>query len=83
MKYVSTAELKAKLSHYLSVVKEGQSVIVTSHHTPIAELVPMKNPDTLDIVKPEAPLSSLRTISGIHKGPLPSESFLNEDRGRR
>lgn len=83
MKYVSTADLKAKLSQYLSEVREGQTIYVTSHHHPVAELIPVQKPEKLEIIEPTAPLSSLEKISGVSRGPLPAEEYLNEDRGRR
>jgi prevent-host-death family protein len=38
MKEVSTAEFKSKLSQYLSEVREGNSLYVTSHGHPVAEV---------------------------------------------
>ncbi|MEI6806289.1 MAG: type II toxin-antitoxin system prevent-host-death family antitoxin [Myxococcaceae bacterium] len=37
---VNVAELKAKLSHYLKYPERGESVLVTSHGTVIAKIVP-------------------------------------------
>lgn len=33
-------ELKARLSHFIRSVKEGESVVVTEHGTPVARIVP-------------------------------------------
>lgn len=41
MTQVGVAKLKASLSEYLSKVKAGESVIVTEHGRPIAELAPI------------------------------------------
>jgi prevent-host-death family protein len=41
MKKVSVAELKARLSEYLGIVKSGEDVIVTEHGRPVARLVPL------------------------------------------
>lgn len=83
MKYVSTANLKAKLSQYLSEVREGQTIYVTSHHHPVAELIPVTEPSALEIIPPSQPLSELSKIISVSKGPLPSEEYLLEDRGKR
>ena len=40
MVMVNVAELKAKLSHYLKYPERGESVLVTSHGTVIAKIVP-------------------------------------------
>lgn len=37
----STAELKARLSHYLRMVRRGDRVVVTHHGRPIAALEPV------------------------------------------
>lgn len=41
MTQVGVAKLKASLSEYLTMVKAGESVIVTEHGRPIAELGPI------------------------------------------
>ena len=41
MKGLAVAELKAKLSRYLSRVKAGEEILVTERNTPIARLVPI------------------------------------------
>jgi prevent-host-death family protein len=40
MANVGIAELKAKLSHYLTQVRAGQEVVVTDRGRPVARLVP-------------------------------------------
>ncbi len=40
MKQVKTAELKAKLSEYLRLVRRGESVTVLDREQPIARIVP-------------------------------------------
>lgn len=48
MKRVSVAQLKARLSEYLSAVKRGEEVVVTEHGKPIARLAPLETADALD-----------------------------------
>ncbi len=45
---VGVRELKAKLSEYLSQVKEGTRVIVTERGQPIAQLAPLERPQGSD-----------------------------------
>jgi len=81
MKYVSTAELKAKLSHYLGEVKEGSSVYVTSHGRPVAEVRAIG--DGLGIRAPERPVSDLARIRRVVAPASRGEELLLEDRGSR
>jgi len=83
MKYVSTAELKAKLSSYLAHVQEGGSVYVTSHGRPVAELSPVAEGHALGIRKPERPVSDLKGIRPAARPPIAAEGGLMEDRRRR
>ena len=83
MQYVSTAELKAKLSHYLAEVREGSPVCVTRHRQPVAELRPLKSPAPLDVRGPERPVSALSGIRGLRNRQMDGEAILLEDRERR
>ena len=47
MKRVGVAELKASLSKYLSMVKDGEELVVTDHGKPVARLVPAAPIDDL------------------------------------
>lgn len=38
---VSVRELKTHLSKYLHMVEGGETVIITSHHTPVAQILPV------------------------------------------
>ncbi|MDR7521802.1 MAG: type II toxin-antitoxin system prevent-host-death family antitoxin [Armatimonadota bacterium] len=40
MATVGVRELKARLSHYLRRIKEGERIVVTTHGEPIAVMVP-------------------------------------------
>lgn len=44
MKTVGVAELKSKLSEYLSRVRRGHSVTILDRRTPIAKIVPYESP---------------------------------------
>ena len=46
MRTAGVAELKAKLSEHLALVKRGEEVLVTERGRPIARLVPVKPAET-------------------------------------
>ena len=52
MKAVRIAELKARLSEYLRVVRRGETVAVLDRDTPIAHIVPVRDRAALRIRKP-------------------------------
>ena len=52
MKRVRIAELKARLSEYLRAVRGGETIAVLDRDTPIAEIVPLREPMTLRVRKP-------------------------------
>jgi prevent-host-death family protein len=83
MKYVKTGELKAKLSSYLSEVKEGNSVYVTSHGRPVAQLSPVDEVIELCIRAPIRPVADLKRIRPIARPQIPAEDLLREDSVRR
>ena len=43
---VSVRELKNNLSKYLKLVRQGEPVVVTSHGTPVARLLPIPEIDS-------------------------------------
>ncbi len=52
MRQVRIAELKAKLSEYLRVVRGGETIAVLDRETPVAQIVPVRTPSALRIRKP-------------------------------
>jgi prevent-host-death family protein len=62
MKTVGTAELKAHLGKYLKMVQAGESVEVTSHRHPIAELRPSAAGVETTIISPTRPMSDLKIL---------------------
>lgn len=80
------AELKARLSHYLRLVRRGGSVTVYDRDQPIARLVPVEQSNALVIRRP-APGAGR---PGDLRFPPPSRpittdivALLLEDRGKR
>jgi prevent-host-death family protein len=45
MRTVTIAELKNKLSTYITYAKAGETVIIRDRNTPVAQLVPLPPPD--------------------------------------
>lgn len=84
MKKVSTAELKAHLGKYLGMVKEGETVYVTSHRRPVAQLSPSQADESLSIEPPTLPMSDLKGVPGIRiSSGVDGVDSLLEDRQRR
>ena len=83
MNIVNVAVLKEKLSYYLSLVKSGEEVVVTSHLHQVARILPVTAPSA-EIVAPTRPVKDLKKIRGIT--PRRSSSgvkSLLDDRRRR
>ncbi len=60
------AELKSKLSRYLSLVKAGKQIVITSHGHSIARLVPVETTNSDLLIMPaRKPVSSLKRIEGV------------------
>jgi prevent-host-death family protein len=74
---VGIAELKAKLSHYLRLVREGQEVIIKDRDTPIARLSPHGRSERkkLTIYPARRPLSDLDNIRRATGPVLPPKQF--------
>ncbi|MDA0989985.1 MAG: type II toxin-antitoxin system prevent-host-death family antitoxin [Verrucomicrobia bacterium] len=84
MKKVSTADLKAHLGKYLGMVKEGQTLYVTSHRRPVAQLSPSQVDESLAVQTPTAPMSRLKNLKGIKRSPaIDGVGELLGDRRRR
>jgi antitoxin (DNA-binding transcriptional repressor) of toxin-antitoxin stability system len=83
MNIVNVAVLKEKLSYYLSLVKSGQEVIVTSHRHRVARILPVTAPSA-EIVEPTRPVKDLKKIRGIKpRRSLSGVKTLLDDRRRR
>jgi prevent-host-death family protein len=73
MKQVRIADLKARLSEYLRAVRGGESIAVLDRDTPIAQLIPVREPRALRVRKPA--LGSLPP----HRVKVPKRARLNVD----
>jgi prevent-host-death family protein len=56
---VSVRELKNRLSHYLRLIQQGQSIVVTSRHAPLAKLIPLPEVE-------QAGLRRLLSLEEVH-----------------
>jgi prevent-host-death family protein len=84
MKSASVAELKARLSHFLRIVRTGEQVEVLSHHRPVARIIPSpENPESF-ITEPSRRVSDVRELDrcAVAGGVEPLSALL-EDRARR
>jgi prevent-host-death family protein len=68
MKAVRIAELKARLSEYLRAVRRGETIAVLDRETRVAEIVPVRAPNSLRIRKPAA------SAPAPNRVPLPKPS---------
>lgn len=85
MTEVRIAELKARLSEYLRVVRRGGKVVVLDRDTPVAEIVPIQPLNRLQVRrrKPDAtPLKKLKKPAAI-TGDIDVADLLLEERGER
>jgi antitoxin (DNA-binding transcriptional repressor) of toxin-antitoxin stability system len=83
MNVVNVAVLKEKLSYYLSLVKSGEEVVVTSHRHRVARILPVTAPSA-EIVEPTRPVKDLKKIRGITpRRSLSGVKALLDDRRRR
>lgn len=85
MKTAKVAELKAKLSAYLSEVRGGGTVVVYDRNTPIARLVPIhEETDDLIVIEASAPPSTLKKLKGVSpRKRVDVDRMLRESRGDR
>lgn len=81
---VNTAELKAQLSRYLKMVREGKTIDVTSHSHPVAKIIPHGDIDTPEVIQPTRKIEDLKSITGIHrKKSVDAVQTLLDDRNNR
>jgi prevent-host-death family protein len=73
MKQVRIAELKARLSEYLRIVRRGETIAVLDRETAIAQIVPVRDRSTLRIRKPGPGTPPPNRV------PLPKAAKLNVD----
>jgi len=93
MKMIGIAELKSKLSEYVTQVRAGEEILITDRGTPVAKLVRVESgPDELaelvrdGIVKPgsgKLPESFFSDPRPKTSGPTVSEALLEERRSGR
>jgi prevent-host-death family protein len=82
MNIVNVATLKEKLSYYLQLVRGGKEVVVTSHDTKIARIVPINSP-SVEVLEPKRAPSELRKIKGVKPRAISAVDLLIQDRRKR
>ncbi len=79
----STAELKTHLGRYLRMVRNGETVDVTSHRHSVAKLVPYED-EGPSITEPVRSMKELKDLRGLRSGRrVKGLKLLLEDRARR
>lgn len=79
----STAELKTHLGRYLKMVRNGETVDVTSHRHSVAKLVPYSGQDP-SVTEPVRSMKELKRVRGLRSGKtVDGLKLLLEDRARR
>jgi prevent-host-death family protein len=68
MTKANIAELKNRLSHYLSKVKRGETVLVLERTTPVARIVPVAAPAQMNSPETEAWLKRLEARGVLRLG---------------
>jgi len=79
MNRVSVATLKERLSEYLRLVSGGSEVVVTSHNTAVAKIIPVGAP-SFEIIEPTRSPEDLRRLKGIEPPAVSAVDSLIEDR---
>lgn len=78
---VRIADLKARLSEHLRLVRDGGSVTVLDRDTPVARIIPITTP-SLEVRKAKRPLHDLKLPSKLAKR-TDSVALLLDERRRR
>ena len=73
MTSIGVAELKARLSEYLRVVRKGHEVTVMDRDQPIARIIPIQGTGVLTIREPTSAYAALSQV------PLPPPAALRVD----
>lgn len=68
MKTANVAELKNRLSHYLSRVKRGETVLVTERNSPVARLVPIPPPGAMSSDDEQSWLRRMEASGSLRPG---------------
>lgn len=81
----SIVELKTHMGRYLSRVKRGETIVVTSHRHPVARLMGVAEArDDLGLIPPERSLSDLVALSPLRlSSAVVGVDVLLADRQRR
>jgi len=82
MKRVGIADLKARLSAHLKMVRRGREITVVDRGTPVARIVPFEQTTALVTRKPTRELHSIPLLPPLPY-PVDSLAALLEERGER
>jgi prevent-host-death family protein len=68
MEKANIAQLKNRLSHYLSRVKRGETVMVTERNSPVARIVPIPSPGAMDTDDERGWLKRMEAAGSLRPG---------------
>jgi prevent-host-death family protein len=90
---VGSRELKTRLGRYLNRVRQGETIVVTDRHEPVAELRPLgqhENPRKAKLEKLAAlglvtcpTKAALRTVQPVRTGGRTAAAAIRADRDER
>jgi len=83
MMQAQISKLKSHLSSYLKKVRGGERVIVLDRETPIAQILPLRRRDLLEIRKATKKLPKIGTRKIILRQAIDVVQSLREDRDAR
>ena len=86
MKKIAISEFKAKLSHYLRLVKAGEEIDVLERGIPIAKVIAQRSREEDLIIKPQAPINGfgkMRYTASLEPDAPDPVEWLLQDRAKR
>lgn len=75
---VGVRELRDQLSRHLAAVREGRTVTVTDHGTPIARIVPIQRPTKLEQLRAEGRVQRAASRKQPTSPPLPAAGIVSD-----
>ncbi|MFL1378716.1 MULTISPECIES: type II toxin-antitoxin system Phd/YefM family antitoxin [unclassified Nocardiopsis] len=75
---VGIKELRDGLSRHLSEVREGRTITVTDHGRPIARIIPIDTPTTLDRLILEGRVRPARKAKSAAPVPVPARGTVSD-----
>ncbi len=78
MSWIGMRRLRDGLSRHIAVVRDGESITVTDHGRPVARIVPVDRPTTLERLIAEGVVSPARSAKRPAPEPLVVEGTVSD-----